>query len=153
MNLEPVTQSEVSHKEKSKYHTLTHMYWISENDADGLICRARIEARCRTLTCRPSGGREGRGSLREEHRHTCTHTARCKIGAGREQLQSIGNYAPCFVMASKAGMEGEVRGRLRKEWVQVCTRVCVRASARSDTVTLWTVARQAPLSMGISRRE
>ena len=28
MNLEPVIQSEVSHKEKNKYRILTHMYGI-----------------------------------------------------------------------------------------------------------------------------
>ena len=28
MNLEPITQSEVSQKEKNKYHILTHIYGI-----------------------------------------------------------------------------------------------------------------------------
>ena len=28
MNLEPITQSEVSQKEKDKYHILTHIYGI-----------------------------------------------------------------------------------------------------------------------------
>ena len=28
MNLEPIIQSEVSQKEKDKYHTLTHIYGI-----------------------------------------------------------------------------------------------------------------------------
>ena len=42
MNLELV-QSEVSQKEKNKYHLLTHMYGIEKNGADEPICRAGIE--------------------------------------------------------------------------------------------------------------
>ena len=42
MNLELV-QSEVSQKEKKKYHLLTHMYGIEKNGADEPICRAGIE--------------------------------------------------------------------------------------------------------------
>ena len=42
-NLEPIIQSEVSQKEKKKYHLLTHMYGIEKNGADEPICRAGIE--------------------------------------------------------------------------------------------------------------
>ena len=34
MDLESVIQSEVSQKEKNKYHLLTHMYGIEKNGAD-----------------------------------------------------------------------------------------------------------------------
>ena len=40
MNLEPVVQSEVSHKEKK--YILTHIYGIQKNGTDEPICRARI---------------------------------------------------------------------------------------------------------------
>ena len=43
MNLEPVTQSEVSQKEKNKYNILTHTHIWNINDADEPICRARID--------------------------------------------------------------------------------------------------------------
>ena len=43
MNLEPVIQSEVSQKEKNKYHILTHIYGIQKNGTDEPICRAGIE--------------------------------------------------------------------------------------------------------------
>ena len=43
MNLEPVIQSEVSQKEKNKYHILTHIYEIYKNGTDEPICRAGIE--------------------------------------------------------------------------------------------------------------
>src|SRR5574337_1150300 len=34
MNLEPVIQSEVSQKEKNKYHILTHIYGLKKNATD-----------------------------------------------------------------------------------------------------------------------
>ena len=41
MNLEPVIQSEVSQKEKNKYHILMHIYGIQKkNGTDEPICRA-----------------------------------------------------------------------------------------------------------------
>ena len=43
MNLEPVTQSEVSQKEKNKYCILTHMYGIEKNGTDEPIFRVGIE--------------------------------------------------------------------------------------------------------------
>ena len=43
LNLEPVTQSEVSQKEKHKFHILTyiHIYGTSKNGTDGPICWRR----------------------------------------------------------------------------------------------------------------
>ena len=38
-----VIQSEVSQKEKSKYHILIHIYGIQKNGTDEPICRAGIE--------------------------------------------------------------------------------------------------------------
>ena len=43
MNLEPIIQSEVSQKEKNKYHILTHMCGIQKDSTDEPICRARME--------------------------------------------------------------------------------------------------------------
>ena len=43
MNLEPVTQSEVSQKEKNKYRTLTQVYGIWKNGTDEPICREGME--------------------------------------------------------------------------------------------------------------
>ena len=43
MSLEPVIQSEVSLKEKNKYHILTHMYGIQEDSIDEPICRAAMD--------------------------------------------------------------------------------------------------------------
>ena len=43
MNLESIIQSEVSQKEKGKYHILTHIYGIQKSGADEFICKAAIE--------------------------------------------------------------------------------------------------------------
>ena len=42
MNPEPVTQSEVSQKEKDKYHILTHIYRIWNNGTEELIYRTAM---------------------------------------------------------------------------------------------------------------
>ena len=43
MNIEPVIQSEVSQKEKAKYHIQTHIYGIQKNGTEEFICRAAME--------------------------------------------------------------------------------------------------------------
>ena len=43
MNLEPITQSEVSQKEKDKYCILTHIYGIYKNGTEEHIYRAAME--------------------------------------------------------------------------------------------------------------
>ena len=43
MNLEPIIQSEVSQKQKDKYHILTHIYGIYKDGTDEFICKAAVE--------------------------------------------------------------------------------------------------------------
>ena len=43
MNLEPIIQSEVSQKERDKYHILTHIYKIYKNATEEFIYRAAVE--------------------------------------------------------------------------------------------------------------
>ena len=43
MNLESIIQSEVSQKEKDKYHILTHIYRIQKNGTEEFISRATVE--------------------------------------------------------------------------------------------------------------
>ena len=43
MNLEPIIHSEVSQKEKNKYHILMHIYGIQKDGTDEPICRAAVE--------------------------------------------------------------------------------------------------------------
>ena len=43
MNLEPIIQSEVSHKETDKYCILTHIYGLWIDGTHKPICRAVVE--------------------------------------------------------------------------------------------------------------
>ena len=43
MNLEPIIHSEVSQKEKDKYHILTHIYRTWKNGTEEFIYRASVE--------------------------------------------------------------------------------------------------------------
>ena len=43
MNLDPITQSEVSQKEKDKYRILTHIYEIQKNGTEEFTYRATVE--------------------------------------------------------------------------------------------------------------
>ena len=43
MSLESIIQSEVSQKEKDKYHILMHIYGISKNGTEEFIYRAAME--------------------------------------------------------------------------------------------------------------
>ena len=43
LNLEPIIQSEVSQKEKDKYHILTHIYRIKKNGTEEFIYRSAME--------------------------------------------------------------------------------------------------------------
>ena len=43
MNLQPIIQSEVSQKEKYKYHILTHICGIKKNGTEEFISRAAME--------------------------------------------------------------------------------------------------------------
>ena len=43
MNLEPIIQSEVSQKDKNKYHVLTHIYGLYKDGTDEFICKAAME--------------------------------------------------------------------------------------------------------------
>ena len=56
MDLETVIQSEVSQKEKNKYHILTHVCGIQKNGTDELVCKAEIETQMqRTNIWTPRG--------------------------------------------------------------------------------------------------
>ena len=43
MDLESVIQSEISQKEKNKYHIISLIHGIQKNDMDELICKTEIE--------------------------------------------------------------------------------------------------------------
>ena len=62
MDLETVIQSEVSQKEKNKYHILTHICGTQKNGTDELVCKAEIETQMqRTNIWTPRGESGGCG--------------------------------------------------------------------------------------------
>ena len=62
MDLDSVIQSEVSQKEKNKYHILMHICGARKNGTDEPVCRAQIETqRYRTNVQTPRGENGGGG--------------------------------------------------------------------------------------------
>ena len=62
MDLEIVIQSEVSQKEKTKYHIFTHICGTQKNGTEEPVCRAEIETQMqRTNVWTPRGESAGGG--------------------------------------------------------------------------------------------
>ena len=49
MNLQPIVQSEVSQKEKDKYHILMYIYGIYKNGTEELIYRTAMEKQTESI--------------------------------------------------------------------------------------------------------
>ena len=62
MNLEPITQSEVSQKEKDKYHILMHIYGSQTNGTEEFTYKAAMEKQTREQT-NGHGERGGEGEM------------------------------------------------------------------------------------------
>ena len=58
-------KSELSQKEERQYHILMHLYGIQKDGTDEPVYRAAWRSQHREHTCGHSGGRRGRGRLRE----------------------------------------------------------------------------------------
>ena len=59
MNLEPIIQSEISQKDKDKYHIIAHIYRIQKNGTEELIYMAPMEKKTQKVDLWTWG--EGRG--------------------------------------------------------------------------------------------
>ena len=59
MNLEPITQSEDSQKDKNKYHILKHIYGIQKDGTDEIILRVAMQ----TQIYGHGEGEEGKGGM------------------------------------------------------------------------------------------
>ena len=70
MNLEPIIQTEVSHKEKHKYRILTHIYGTQKNGTEKFIYRAAME----NQTQRQTYGHEEKGGEGEMYRKSNMET-------------------------------------------------------------------------------
>ena len=66
MNLQPIIKSEVSQKEKDKYHILTHIYGIQKDGPKAFICKAVMEKQTQRTDLWTWGkGRRGRNVWEE----------------------------------------------------------------------------------------
>ena len=63
MNLETVIQSDVSQKEKNKYHILTHICGTQKNGTDEPVCRAEIETQMQRTNIWTTRGESGGGGV------------------------------------------------------------------------------------------
>ena len=87
MNLEPIIQSEVSQREKNKYHILMHRYVIQKDGTGEPICRAAVETQIlRTDIWTQLGwGRERVGCMeRVTWKHKNSYFTMCKIDSQQE---------------------------------------------------------------------
>ena len=68
MNLEPIIQSELSQKEKDKYHILMHIHGIQKDGTDEPICRVVMEMQTQRTDLWTQSGKEREwDELREYH--------------------------------------------------------------------------------------
>ena len=67
MKLDSIIPSEVSQKEKNKYHILTQMYGIQKASTDEPICRAAMETQIQRTDLQIRWGKERVAQMREQH--------------------------------------------------------------------------------------
>ena len=80
MNLEPAIRSEVSQKEKNKYHILMHIGRTQKNGIDDLICKAKRETDIENKYMDTKGEKRWWEKLGDSNRHIHTIDAMYKIG-------------------------------------------------------------------------
>ena len=76
--IEPVKQSEVTQKEKYKYHILMHIYGIQKDGTDEFIFRAAVEKQTQRTDLWTRGWEEGEGVMYGESNME-TYNIICKI--------------------------------------------------------------------------
>ena len=106
MDLETVIQSEVSQKEKTKYHILTHtyIYAVQKNGTDKPICRAGIETQTQRTNMDAKWG-EGLGMNCETETEIDIYTLLYINQTTNENLlYSAGNSPQCSVVTKRGYM-------------------------------------------------
>ena len=115
MNLEPIIQSEVSQKEKDKYHTLMHIYGIQKDDTDEFICRVAMEKQTqRTDLWTWWGGQEEEGEMYGNNNME-TYNTICKIDSQWEFALYLRELIQGFYINLRVAMGG----RLKREGTYV----------------------------------
>ena len=114
MNLEPIIQSEVSQKEKDKYHIIMHIYRIQKNGTEVFIYRTTVEKQTQRIALWAYGERGGNGE-RYGKSHMETYITIRKIDSQQELLYGSGNSNRDSVSTQRDGMGREIGGRFKRQ--------------------------------------
>ena len=110
---EPIIQTEVSHKEKGKYHILTHLYGIQKDNAEEFFCMAEMEKQTqKTDLWTQGGGETGRCMQRVTWKLTLPYV---KWIANGNFLYVSGNSNRGSVSTQMDGMGKEIERRFNGE--------------------------------------
>ena len=120
MNLEPITLSEISQKEKDKYHILMHIYalGLQKDGTDEIICRAAREKDIENRLMDTVGREEGKCGMYGESNME-TYVTICKIDSQWELLHDLENTNWGSVNTQRDGTERELGGRFKEEGTYV----------------------------------
>ena len=119
MNPEPIIQSEVSQKEKDKYHILMHIYRIQKNGTKYFIYRAAMEKQTqRTDLWTHRWGEERQGGMNGKSNMETDTLSYVKQRANRNFLYDLDNSNRSSVTTQRGGMRWEAEGRLKREGTQ-----------------------------------
>ena len=119
MNLKPIIQSEVSQKEKNKYHILTYIDGTQKNGTDEqVIFRVAVETQKENRLMDTYVGRKKRVGRMERvpWKHTLTYVKQIASG---NLLYDSGNSNWGSVTTQRGGMWQEVEGRLLRKGTSI----------------------------------
>ena len=114
VNLEPIIQSEVSQKEKDKYHILMHIYGIYKNGTEEFIDRATMEKQIQRIDLWTWGDSEMYGKSNME-----TYITICKIDSQQEFAVWLRNSNRGSVSTQRSEIGREMGGKFKREGVYV----------------------------------
>ena len=117
MNIEPITQSEVSQKEKDNYCILRHTYRIQKNGTEEFIYRATTEKQTQRIDS-DMGSREERVRCMERVIWKLTLPYVKQIANGNLWYGS-GNSNRGSVSTQRGGMGREMGGRFKRKGIYV----------------------------------
>ena len=122
MNLEPIIQSEMSQKEKYKYHILMYIYGIQRNSTEEFIYRARMEKQTEN---RLMDMRRGEERVRCMERVTRKLTLPyVKQIANGNLMYGLGNRNRGSVSAWRVEQGGRLNEKKRKQYLVICDICC-----------------------------
>ena len=105
MNLEPITQSEVSQKEKDKYHILMYIYMESrKNGTEEFIHRATMQKQTQRQSY--EHGKRGREGEMYGKSNMEAYITICKIDSQQEFAVWLGKLKQ-FLCINLEGLNGE----------------------------------------------